>query len=196
MHRTERRTSIQEIMNQMAGRMDSLLDQHDREADGSALLDEVRMWIAMDPLLAELYKQYLDARAHYARLKEKHGDSDPICDVAADMQDSARCAVDTRIIELRQSEEGKSALQAMIRKVNARREAELVAAGRARSARYAQSFAARKAPRAADRGQTSFFKMMMGIIVLQQLTDEACEHLRIAEAFSRVAGSRRLAASG
>ncbi len=187
-------------MNQMAGRVDSLLDQHaqehDRDAAKPAMLDEIRMWIAVDPLLAELHKQYLDVRAHHARLKDRHGESDPICDVAADMEDSARCAVDTRIIELRQSGEGKAAMQAMIRKAHADREEALVAAEREKSAAYWKKFSMRRAPREAERPFISFYNMMVCIIILHQLADER-NRLRMGDTFGLAAGSmRRLAVSG
>ena len=185
-------------MNQMAGHMDSLLDaqDHARRAANPAMLDEIRMWVAVDPLLADLHKQYLDARINHARLKSKHGDTDPICDVASDMEDSARCAVDTRIIELRQCAESKAALQAIIRKAHTEREAELVNDERARSTQFWREFAVRKVPRVVERAQFSFFQMMVGIIILQQLAAEAHQHLRIADNFCRAAGARRFAASG
>jgi hypothetical protein len=186
-------------MNKMAGRVDALLDQHEHDhARGArpAMLDEMRLWVAVDPLLAELHKQYLDVKAQRVRLTDKHGDSDPICDVAADMEDSARCAVETRLIELRKSEEGKAALQALIRKAHARQEAELVVAEREKTSAYWKDFAAYKGPRAVERGRMSFYKMMFYVIILQQLTEEACLHLRIAQDFTLAANSRRLAASG
>jgi len=198
MNRPERRTSIQELMNKMAGRVDSLLDQqdHDSRATHPPVLDEIRMWIAVDPLLAELHKQYLDVRAHRARLKEKHGESDPICDVAVDMEDSARCAVETRLIELRKSEESRSALKALIRKTHAAREAELLAAEREKTSAYWREFSIHKTPRVVERGLMSFMNMMFYVIILQQLTEEACHRLRIADSFMRAASRRRLVASG
>lgn len=196
--KTEKRTSIQEIMNRMAGHMDVLLDEsgHTQQGPRPTLLDEVRLWVAVDPLLAELHKQYLDAQKNHARLKNRHGESDPICDVAADMEDSAKCAVDTRMIELRQSEEAKAAVQAIIRKAQDNRAAQLVAAEHAQSSQFWRNFAVRKAPLAVARGQGSYFKMMIGVLVLQHLIGNAQHHLRIAEAFCRAAGLKRLAASG
>jgi hypothetical protein len=198
MNRTERRTSIQDIMNQMAGRMDSLLDacDHAHASSGPNMLDEVRLWVSVDPLLADLHKQYLDARINHTRVRDKHGSRDPITDIASDMEDSTQCAVETRLIELRQSAEAKALLQAIIRKAHAVREDELVAVERARSSRYWKQFALRKASRATARGQNSFFMMIIGLLMLQQLTDQASLHLHIADIFSRVSGAnRRLAAS-
>lgn len=53
-----------------------------------------------DPLLASLIKQYLNASRQHKSLMKLHGYHDPMADVAADMVDSAWCAVQTRIIEL------------------------------------------------------------------------------------------------
>lgn len=195
---TDRRKSIQEIMNQMAGRMDSLLDARDdaHAAHQPAMLDEVLLWMAVDPLLADLHKQYLDAKANHACLRDKNGSKDAMAAIAADMEDSARCAVDTRILELRQSGEAKAVLQAMIRRAHDERYDAMVAAERARTAAYWKNFALRKAPRAVERGRNSFFSMMIGLMLLQQLVEHARLHLRIAEIFSTVAEPRaRLAAS-
>lgn len=190
--------SIQDIMNQMAGHMDVILDRRDAAAHGpaaAALMDEVQMWLSVDPLLAELHKQYLDARAHHAKIQARHGDGDPMTDIAADMKDSAQCAVDTRIIELRQDAEARTMLQFIIRKAAAAREADLVAAECDRSTRFWRDFAVRKAPSAVARAGNSFFMMMVTLMALQQIADQAYRQLQIADVFSRASGPRRLSAA-
>lgn len=53
-----------------------------------------------DPVLTALHRQYLDALAFHKKLVEENGVRDPMTEVAADMLDSARSAVQTRLIEL------------------------------------------------------------------------------------------------
>lgn len=195
MNRTAKTASVQDVMNKMAGRVDALLDQREdgrrKASPASALQEEIRIWMAVDALLANLHKQYLDAKMHHARLAQRHGKGDPMEEVAADMAASAKCAVETRLIELRHSTEAKLAFQAMIRREYAAQEEMLAAAEQARASRFWKQFSARKAPRAVQRGHDSFISMMIGLIALQQLVDQAQTHLSIAAAFCRVAAGIR-----
>lgn len=53
-----------------------------------------------DPLLADLHRRYLEALACHRKVIRENGPHDAMTVVAADMLDSARCAVQTRMIEL------------------------------------------------------------------------------------------------
>lgn len=191
MNRTANTASVQDIINKMAGRVDVLLDQRDsgrkKPVPASALQEEIRIWMAVDPLVADLHKQYMDARAHHARLVQLRGKGDPMEEVAADMAESAKCAVETRLIELRHSAEAKLAFQAMVRREWAAREARLIEEERARASRFWKQFSARKTPRVVQRGHDSFISMMIGLMAMQHLIDQAHTHLSIAAAFCRVA---------
>lgn len=187
-------------MNQMAGRMDTLLDAQERSGSKShpALLDEVRLWVGVDPLLAELHKRYLDAKVNYARALNRHGEDDPMTDMAADMADSTRCAVDTRILELRHDPASKAKLQAIIRQAHIAREKEQEEqdAEEARTRRFWAGFAGEKKPRVIERAKDSFIHMLLYIMMLQAIINRAEYNLSIADAFMRASGpNRRVAAS-
>lgn len=57
--------------------------------------------VMLDPLLAGLQKQMLNATADYERVRTKHGKNDFISHIASDRLDSARCAFQTRLLELK-----------------------------------------------------------------------------------------------
>lgn len=121
-------------MNKMSGRMDVLLDQR-----GSAQaarktgveFDEVHLWISVDPLLADLHKRYLDLRANHRDIAKRHGVRDPMAIIAADMADSARCAADTRLIEIRQNQSLRAVVRAA--RIKAHNERVRTQAGESRS---------------------------------------------------------------
>lgn len=91
--------SLQQAMN----RVSSGLEQAGLASPETAqpLREEIDVFAQYDPLLADLQKQYLDARAVRKRQLESFGAEDPMAEIAADMEDSAWCAMQTRYIELR-----------------------------------------------------------------------------------------------
>lgn len=107
--------SLHELMNQMVVRLDDILpdDLQARHEDKNWPFIEI--YIQIDPLLAQLYKQYCDAKARLAALVGAHGGGDPMVDVARDMMDGAETAVATRLVELRQDKEAEGRAQDMIR---------------------------------------------------------------------------------
>lgn len=205
MNSATKASSLQDIMNEMAGRMDTLLDQRDRNAATpdikvrqSSMLDEAQMWLSVDPLLASLHKQLCDAEEHLTALKRQRGPRDPMTEIASDMADSAKCAVDTRILELREDDEAKARMQAVIRSHHANRERALAAEEHAKSARFWSNFgASRRARTPQQRGADSFAAMLLGIVVLQQLVGEANRQLSIASMFCNLAAGsiRRIVAT-
>lgn len=70
-----------------------------------ALSNDILAMAAEDPVLASLIKQYLNASRQHKALMKRYGYHDPMADVAADMVDSAWCAIQTRIIELRMAQD-------------------------------------------------------------------------------------------
>ena len=82
-------------------------------ADADAAPGDVAYYIALDPLLAQLYKDYRDTQAYYARLDDGGQRNAAMRDVAQDMVDSAWSALQTRLIELREGDETVTAMQAM-----------------------------------------------------------------------------------
>ena len=99
-------TSINDILAKIDQRLDDL-----RLTDSSLPpvsldpLSEVGLYITIDRLLADLYKQYLEAQRHYITCIETHGKEDVMTEIASDMADSSFCAMETRLIELREEKE-------------------------------------------------------------------------------------------
>jgi hypothetical protein len=105
---------LHQIMNDIAGRLDAICPAHEM-ASSSPLsptkkkkraplepLGEMEAFMQLDPLLADLQRQYIDAKLQRQELCKAHGDKDPMSEIAMDMEDSAWCAAQTRYIELRQ----------------------------------------------------------------------------------------------
>lgn len=62
----------------------------------------VPVYAGFDPLLADLYRQYLEAHRQFKSLSALRGKDDPMAEAARDWMDSAESAVQTRMIEVRQ----------------------------------------------------------------------------------------------
>ncbi len=62
--------------------------------------EDLLCWIGVDGQVLALYKHYLDARARYLQVLLTHGKTDGFCETAADMADSAWCALEARLYEL------------------------------------------------------------------------------------------------
>ncbi|HEY8190589.1 MAG TPA: hypothetical protein VIF12_07875 [Micavibrio sp.] len=177
---------IQDIMNQMASRMDLLLDHHDplRAAYGAgADLDEIHLWIAADPLLADLHKRYLDLRANHALVLKRHGAKDPMTEIAADMADSAQCAADTRLIEVRQD----AALCALVRSLKIKAHAARLHAQAKQSrhvrARINASHMASRAERARRDAGDSFWMLFVMLMLMRSMLETTRRRLSIAAIF-------------
>lgn len=91
--------SLREIMNAVSANLDRVLDC--APAARPQALSELDAFIGLDPLLSALNKEYLDARAHHKSACRDFGDDDGMTSMAAVMEDSAWCAVQTRYMELR-----------------------------------------------------------------------------------------------
>lgn len=73
-------------------------------------LDEIRLYCDVDPVLADMYKHYADAKSEQASILASHGKNDPMADVAFDRVDSAWSAIVTRLLELREDTDAAKAL--------------------------------------------------------------------------------------
>ena len=202
----QKQDSVQDIMQKMAGRMDTLLDAHERTQkarETGVIPDELHFWLAVDPLLADLHKQFLDARANHIRLSRLRGAKDPMTDVANDMVDSTQCAFETRLLELRKDEESKRTVLALMRRAHELHQRELNEQALAETADYWRRQAIPKKRRAVQEGIDSFWMVMLGLMVLRQSLMDANEKLSIADLFSRASRddknaefSRQLFAAG
>jgi hypothetical protein len=105
--------SLHDIMNDMVRAPATLIPQ--KEISPAA---EADAFIALDPLLAGLHKQMLNAQAQLKKLKKSNGKKDAMTAVAADMLDSARSAFETRLIELRRDHFKIRAARRLLRKAD------------------------------------------------------------------------------
>jgi hypothetical protein len=167
--------------------MDSLLDNHQRDLPTPQTTDshELRFWIAVDPLLADLHKQLVDAKSHRARVCARHGEDDAMTDIANDMADSAQCRVDTRLIELRRNEEAKAMVAALMRKAAVARQEESIEAVRQRNNAFWKDFAAPQPHRIRKQATDAFWLMAISVLALRQSLQDANQKLSIAMTFSR-----------
>ena len=74
---------------------------------------DIAYYSQLDPTLAQLYKNYREAEAHYIRLDDGTDRNAAMREVAQDMKDSAWSALQTRLIEIREGDETVTAMQAM-----------------------------------------------------------------------------------
>ncbi len=91
--------SLREIMNAVSVNLDRVLDC--APAGRPAALSEMDAFAGLDPLLADLNKDYLDARSAHQSACRDFGSDDGMTSMAAVMMDSAWCAMQTRYMELR-----------------------------------------------------------------------------------------------
>lgn len=102
--------SIRDVLNSLSRHPDQVVERRaiPRLAAGSVPapdLAEIERFMAIDPLLIALYKRYVDARAQYLSALGGGKDSNmAMADIAADLADSAWCALESRIHELRENE--------------------------------------------------------------------------------------------
>lgn len=65
------------------------------------VLNELQAFLIIDPLLAGLHKEYLDAKDNRCKSEKDFGKDDPMTDMALLVEDSAWCAMQTRYMEVR-----------------------------------------------------------------------------------------------
>jgi len=90
--------SLQDIMNDVSRRLDTApsLRPQNRE-----VLSEMQAFILLDPLLADLNKEYLDAKRNRLNAAKDFGGDDGMTELAGILEDSAWCAMQTRYMEVR-----------------------------------------------------------------------------------------------
>ncbi len=94
--------SLQSVMNEMAKRIDTLLPEEERSAlSHEQKTAEIDIYSSIDPTLAALCKEYEDIKEQHNSLLKTHGTNDPMTEISADMTESAKSAIDTRMIELK-----------------------------------------------------------------------------------------------
>lgn len=101
--------SLHNLMQEMAQKPSSYngaaavsVPPYDDNAAGAPGMAVVPVYAGFDPLLADLYRQYLEAHRQFKSLSALRGKDDPMAEAARDWMDSAESAVQTRMIEVRQ----------------------------------------------------------------------------------------------
>lgn len=107
--------SILALMNEMArGEYAEKLAAPKESEKPVQKTTEFEVFCAQDPLLRDLNKQFLDAKAYHQKLIQENGQDDPMAEIAADMEDSAWCAVQTRLLELKKEPERVRQVQRIV----------------------------------------------------------------------------------
>ena len=127
--------TVKDILGQIEKRLKTL-EVFDTSAPTVSLdpLSEVGLYISRDKLLADLYRQYLEAQRNYIISVKRHGTQDAMTEIAQYTADSAYCAMETRLIELR----GDPEMQAQIERVQRKQRASYESDMRNRQEEYAR----------------------------------------------------------
>ena len=110
--------SLNTIMNQMVARVDALLPPDKRIEFQHKEWPLIELYIRIDDVLAELFKQYQDALNRVNALAKISSKHDPLLDVTRDVLDSAKAAVTTRYIELQEDEEFQGTAASEVQKIS------------------------------------------------------------------------------
>lgn len=93
----ERGFALLDVMNEVSAR----LDRGPVQTRPAQILDEMQAFMLLDPLLADLHKQYMNAKGTRLQAEKEFGPRDGMTDMAVMMEDSAWCAMQTRYMEVR-----------------------------------------------------------------------------------------------
>jgi hypothetical protein len=95
--------SLNSIMNDVASMLDGMGEgqRSFQPISQGEPLSEMDAFAQLDPLLAQLHKDYIDARAMRSQAVREYGADDAMTEMAAYTEDSAWCAMQTRYMELR-----------------------------------------------------------------------------------------------
>lgn len=181
---------LQSIIKDMAAR----LDQHRTADDGHAglsMLTEIEAYMAVDATLARLYKEFADARLSRRRALEQHGAHSAFADIAGDLEESAKSAMETRMIELREDSIKKSMVERML----AHSQMATMHGYRAERAQwyaerqatyYAEErYEAALATKRRQEGEDSFMSLMVMWWVMRQMVHRTQARLSLANSFAR-----------
>ena len=109
----ERGSQLLDIMNEVSARLDHA-PAFARPSLKRDTIDEMQAFLLLDPLLADLNKQYQDARGSRLQAEKDFGRSDGMTDMTVMMEDSAWCAMQTRYMELRDDRKLMAKANAMV----------------------------------------------------------------------------------
>ncbi len=114
----EHHPSLHSIMNTMAMRLDDILPEALQDMPADKDWPFIHLYLGSDQVLAQLYKQYCEARAKLASLHKEFGRNDAMAAIAADMKDSAHSAIETRLLEIKDNKavQGQVAARVQVQK--------------------------------------------------------------------------------
>lgn len=101
--KTNASQSLTTLMNAMINRLDIIMPAELGPIPEEQKWPMIGVFMGMDACLAALYKEYCEAKARLSQSIESYGAGSAMTDIAADMFDSACCAIETRMLELKSS---------------------------------------------------------------------------------------------
>jgi hypothetical protein len=114
-------TPLSDVMNAMISRLEFTQPEAYQSAPEERHWTLITLYISVDSVLASLYKQYQEAKENLGKLLVKHDAQDPMTEIAWDMHDSLRSAVETRLLELKDDKETSGRVAAIQISQNASR---------------------------------------------------------------------------
>lgn len=145
---------------------------------------------ALDPLLAALKKQLLDARHQVARLRQAYGVDSPMGDVAEDMMESAESAYQTRLLEVKARGDLAQKASAMVAET-VQQDHESLRESLSRAYRvkmkafYDRLRAREKVKHARKEAEDGLFTALLLVTMLQWTINETQRQLKLVSVFMR-----------
>lgn len=93
--------SLSDLMNAMISRLEYTHPEEMSSIPESKQWEMIHVYASLDSVLASLYKQYCAAKETLGKLLVNNGAQDPMTEVAWDVHDSLRSAIETRLLELK-----------------------------------------------------------------------------------------------
>ncbi len=106
--------SLSQLMNAMISRLEFAHPEAVKNIPESKKWDMINIYISVDSVLASLYKEYCAAKENLGKLLIENGSEDPMTEIAWDMHDSLRSAIETRLLELKEDDTISGRVQAII----------------------------------------------------------------------------------
>ena len=106
--------SLSHLMNAMISRLEYTQPEEMKNIPESKQWDMINVYINLDSVLASLYKQYCAAKENLGKLLIQNGPQDPMTEIAWDVHDSLRSAIETRLLELKDDEAASGRVKAII----------------------------------------------------------------------------------
>lgn len=181
---------LQSIIKDMAAR----LDRHRTDGDSHAhmsMLTEIEAYMAVDAVLARLYKEFADARGNRLRALEQQGEHSAFADIARDLEDSAQSAMETRMIELREDDIKRAMVERMMAHSHiAQMDGYRAERAQWYTARQARHFAeeqheAALATQCRQEGEDSFMSLMVMWWMMREMAQRTQMRLSLASSFAR-----------